>query len=241
MCRYLTPTDEIVEKKEMEPETLEKTEAVQSDKDIETRTVESVLESGDSVQNTESVNAIVNDHIVEASENNVETVNSNNETVIKNSEAVPIVENSAVSVELEPSKNESSLGETTVVQSSDTNSKLANEGTMSVDDGETEVPPVENIPTISQFCDPSHYDTNAADIVVNNSVNVSQPETTSSVTSQNKPIEEIKRRVSLPTNHMDNQTADHRNISAAHPASPQKRPRSASTSTQVDTNLFGNI
>lgn len=64
----------------------------------------------------------------------------------------------------------------------------------------------------------------------------------------------MKRRVSLPNNHTtetesvittaadDAQTQgeflnDSNNINA--PQSPQKRPRSASTSTQVDADLFG--
>ncbi|KYB27871.1 Neurobeachin-like Protein [Tribolium castaneum] len=125
----------------------------------------------------------------------------------KISEAVPIVEISAVSVELEPSNVESSLEANIPEPSCNDDSK--NEGTET-----SEVPAVENIPTISQICDPSHY--------------------TSSEETQENAHEEAKRRGSLPNGQQDggkeNQAQN----------SPQKRPRSASTSTQVDPNHFDN-
>lgn len=230
----MTPTEEIVEKKEFEVDSEEKTK--KSDIDEDNRTVELT----ESVNSDKSSNAgctdSVGEHVIEIT--NSEQTENNNETVMKISEAVPIVENSAVSVVLEPSKYESSLGETTVVQSSDNDSKLGKVGAV---DSETEVPPVENIPTISQFCDPSHYD-NATNItvtdVVIDSVSVNHQDTSSSVTTQ-KPTEEIKRRVSLPSNSVESKSGDHSRDTASQAVSPQKRPRSASTSTQVDANLFG--
>lgn len=48
------------------------------------------------------------------------------------------------------------------------------------------------------------------------------------------PLDEPKRRVSLPSNHLENQ-----NIDSSNECSEERRPRSASTSTQVDPNLFG--
>lgn len=207
-----------------------------TDVEKEDRTVEHIESvNSDNQSNIECANSL--------SENVDDVTNSkqtiyNNETVIKIPEAVPIVENSAVSVELEPSKNDSSLGENTVVQSSNNDSRLDKEGAV---ESETEVPPFENIPTISQFCDPSHYDNTAnntvTDVVID-SVNVNHQETSASVHTQ-KATEEIKRRVSLPSSTVESQTGDHFRDAAAQAASPQKRPRSASTSTQVDANLFG--
>lgn len=223
-----------MEKKEPEIEDIKKT--IKTDVENENSTVE-VIGSllSDIPSNVDCADS--------PSENIDDITNSkqtivNNETVIKITEAVPIVENSAVSVELEPSKNDSSLGETTVVQSSDNDdSRLGKEDAVET---ETEVPPFENIPTISQYCDPSHYDntTNTVTDVVIDSVNVNHQESVTSVHTQ-KPTEEIKRRVSLPSSTVENQNGDHFRDVAAQAVSPQKRPRSASTSTQVDPNLFG--
>lgn len=237
ISRYLTPTEEIVEKKEPEADDTKKT--IKTDVQNESSTVEVI----GSLINDEPSNVDCADS---TSENVDDISNSkqtivNNETDIKITEAVPIVDNSAVSVELEPSKNDSSLGETTVVQSSDNDdSRLGKEGAVETET-ETEVPPFENIPTISQYCDPSHYDnttTNTVTDVVIDSVNVNHQESVNSVHTQ-KPTEEIKRRVSLPSSAVENQTSDHFRDAAAPAVSPQKRPRSASTSTQVDPNLFG--
>lgn len=233
--RYLTPTEEIVEKKEVEVEDVKR--IIKTDLENEDRTVE-IIESvnSDNQSNVECANSFSEN--VDDITNSKQTI-YNNETVIKIPEAVPIVENSAVSVELEPSKNDSSLGENTVVQSSDNDSRLDKEGAV---ESETEVPPFENIPTISQFCDPSHYDNttnNTVTEVVIDSVNVNHQETATSVHTQ-KATEEIKRRVSLPSSStVESQTGDHFRDAAAQAVSPQKRPRSASTSTQVDSNLFG--
>lgn len=217
--RYLTPTDEIVEKKEIldETETTEKTED-KCDDEEEFRTVKSdKKESEEDVKTNSSSNDVI-----------VNESNSDNELIKNNSEAVPIVENSAVSVELEPSKNESSLGEATV-QSSDNDSKLA-------DGAETEVPQVENISTISQYCDPSHNTTNTA-VTTDVVVNVEEKSSNNQTESPQTVVDGIKRRVSLPTCHTETQNGDFNRASGA--ASPQKRPRSASTSTQVDPQLFG--
>lgn len=148
---------------------------------------------------------------------------SDNQTDNKISEAVPIVENSAVSVEIEPSNVDSSL-EASNIPIESVNDDSKDNGTE-----ESEVPAVENIPTISQICDPSHYGDVAA--VTENVLNDNNPET---------PIkEEAKRRVSLPSNHLEQAVSDDVKEIINHQVSPQKRPRSASTSTQVDPNHFG--
>lgn len=134
-----------------------------------------------------------------------------------------IVENSAVSVEIEPSNVDSSLETSNIpIQSVTDDSK--DKGTE-----DSEVPAVENIPTISQICDPSHY--GDVSTVTENVLNDNKPET---------PIkDEVKRRVSLPLNHLEQAVSDDVKEIVNHQVSPQKRPRSASTSTQVDPNLFG--
>lgn len=226
-----------MERKEGDVESVTKQEKSEADKP---KTVEGAV--------TESADGVTNTHKVAFREegqgdvNNKEPI-SDSETVTKKSEDVPIVETSAVSVELEPSNNESSLGEKNI-QSSDIVSKVEEEeaeGT--VVSSEVEVPPVENIPTISQFCDPSHYDstTNTATDVVVKSVTVNKEAETNSSPAKVpvKSTEVVKRRVSLPSNHSESQTAEYTQDVGARQVSPQKRPRSASTSTQVDPNLFG--
>nr|CAH7719437.1 unnamed protein product [Callosobruchus chinensis] len=239
--RYLTPTEEIVEKKEVgSADKCEKSEF------NEFRTVEgedraSEVVAETSVETTEGIVIIVTEEC--QPDTNDKDLVQTDESTLKNSEAVPIVENSAVSVELEPSNNESSLSETNV-QSSDTDSKLVKDGAV---ESVTEVPPVENISTISQFCDPSHYDTvnatsnTAAHVHVDNPVNVCKESVMSSTTqveTSARPAETMKRRISLPTNHLEGQTTDASHGTSGHSTSPQRRPRSASTSTQVDPNLF---
>lgn len=235
--RYLTPTEEIVEKKEGELEITMKQEKSETDTP---KTIESVpRESADDVTN---IHKVAFREEGQGDVNNKENI-SDSDTITNKPEAVPIVETSAVSVELEPSNNESSLGEKNV-QSSDTVSKVEEaEGT--VVSSEEEVPPVENIPTISQFCDPSHYDstTNTATDVVVKDVTVGKDAETSGSPAKvpAKSAEVVKRRVSLPSNHSEGQTAEFAQDASVHHVSPQKRPRSASTSTQVDPNLFGKI
>lgn len=113
------------------------------------------------------------------------------------SNPVPTTENSAVSVELEPS----------IVQSS-------------LEDAE----PVESIPTISQICDPNIYAAEN-DTVSQNGTPRKLPEATA----------EVKRRVSLPGGQTEEVA---REGDEGGDGSPQKRPRSASTSTQVEPDHF---
>lgn len=163
---------------------------------------------------------------------NVEQTDSNKMI----SEAVPIiVENSAVSVELEPSNVESSrnIKSTDIpnefISASPDDSSKSQEGA----EVSNEVPTaIENIPTISQICDPSHYASASSDNKTNLESEKSKPAT---------PVKDDKqRRVSLPLNHLEGPAGEpgkEGNVQV----SPQKRPRSASTSTQVDPNHFGRL
>jgi hypothetical protein len=151
---------------------------------------------------------------------------SDKQTDNKISEAVPIVENSAVSVELEPSNVDSSLDKSNIPNETSSITKPVDDS-KSQGTETSEVPAVENIPTISQICDPSHY-------AASNDV----PEPV--LNDKQETADEAKRRVSLPANHIDAQNGESAKEVPAHQASPQKRPRSASTSTQVDPNHFDN-
>lgn len=90
---------------------------------------------------------------------------------------------------------------------------------------------VDSIPTISQICDPP----------VNFASSNNNPEECVGGDGGGESCEvgpdELKRRTSLPSNSLD-RPENAGEDSVIH-VSPQKRPRSASTSTQVDPNLFG--
>lgn len=131
------------------------------------------------------------------------------------SNAVPTV-NSAVSVELEPSIVQSSLENTS----------------------DTQQTQVESIPTISQICDPSSYTVENTSVLNNN--NGSSSDHASQTNTPRKVADaDAKRRVSLPDGQVNFQAQDIAKEDAAESCvSPQKRPRSASTSTQVDPNHF---
>ncbi|XP_076273573.1 A kinase anchor protein rugose isoform X3 [Rhynchophorus ferrugineus] len=225
--RYLTPTEEIVEKKDADSETKESSEKSAED----TKTIDEDVEGGESgVQTAE----VARDEARGPSDVSDKQNPSDNELAINNSNAVPIVENSAVSVEIEPSmKTNSSLDETNVPVSDNGDSKTPLEGTTTT---EEQVPAVEKIPTISQYCDPSYSTTTntSADIVdtVSSKEDVVTPE------GNEVPQPEARRRISLPSNHIESQTEDLSSNSHVPQASPQRRPRSASISTQVDSNQF---
>lgn len=248
--RYLTPTEEIVEKKDadntiniIKTDTYNSSQGVIENSEKLNTELLNVNESGDFGSNNQIDSNVNNEINIEIGHGDSDVVNkqliSDNETFNKISEAVPIVENSAVSVELEPSNVDSSLEKTNNFV--ETNNKSVDDSKNGGTEGDSEVPTVEKIPTISQFCDPSHYSSTASDVVENvnvNNENTAQTDDNISTipTSDGVPL---KRRVSLPSNHAEGQISDYSDNSV-HPLSPQKRPRSASTSTQVDANLFGN-
>ena len=203
--RYLTPTEE----------TEKVSEETDNNKDC----------SGDAVAKTD-ISEVTNSK--EPDKLNVSV--SDKQTDNKISEAVPIVENSAVSVELEPSNVDSSLDKSNIPNESSVNTAKSVDDSKTDEGTETsEVPAVENIPTISQICDPSHYTTTSTDVaepVLND--------------KQEATGDDSKRRVSLPANHVDGQPSENvKEPATGAQVSPQKRPRSASTSTQVDPNHFG--
>ncbi|KAJ8919586.1 hypothetical protein NQ315_002208 [Exocentrus adspersus] len=234
--RYLTPTEEIIERKEVEVIEEENAGKTEKSEPEAPETVETVVSDG----GVTDVHQVIVPEEGQGDVNNKEAISVSDTIITKNSEAVPIVETSAVSVELEPSNNESSLGEKDI-QSSDTVAEVEErpEGTADCGKEDEEVPPVEKIPTISQFCDPSHYDstTNTATDVIVKNVSVSNDAQTSPTNVPLKTVDAVKRRVSLPNSHVETQATEFSQDAGTRQVSP-KRPRSASTSTQVDPNLF---
>ncbi|KAF5296936.1 hypothetical protein FQR65_LT10087 [Abscondita terminalis] len=153
--------------------------------------------------------------------------NKDNEVVLP--QAVPIDDTtSAVQVDLEPSNVESSVDSSNIPL--ETNEVL------------NDVPPVENIPTISQICDPNSFipsdSVENSSVISNNNNNNNNTDAPVEDAATLRGTEEVKRRVSLPSNTLERQ--DNAEDNLVNQTSPQKRPRSASTSTQVDPNHFDN-
>ncbi|XP_030761038.1 neurobeachin isoform X2 [Sitophilus oryzae] len=227
--RYLTPTEEIIEKKDPESEIKEQSDTLLSEVKSDTGNSEPTSVNLD-VKLKEEGQGDVSDKI------NL----SNSEIAINKSNAVPIVENSAVSVEIEPSnQNNSSLQEINIPIGDNVDSKIK----LEYEEGTTgeQVPVVEKIPTISQYCDPSYSaTTNTATNTSADIVDSVVPKEEVIVTSERNevPQSEARRRISLPSNHIESQTEDLSSNSHVPQASPQRRPRSASISTQVDSNQF---
>ncbi|XP_050298842.1 neurobeachin isoform X6 [Anthonomus grandis grandis] len=190
----------------------------------------------DNGDNSGDANAIVT--LNEEGQGDVSDKHTVSDSELTTNNFVPIVENSAVPVEIEPSNQTNNSSLIKDEPNVPTGTALeANE----ITDEEEEVPTVEKIPTISQYCDPS-YSTAAAS-------NASPPDVVADVSPKREMMRaaevvvphggEVRRRVSLPTNHMESQTQEDRTSSSHVPqASPQRRPRSASISTQVDSNQF---
>ncbi|XP_017773305.1 PREDICTED: neurobeachin isoform X3 [Nicrophorus vespilloides] len=212
--RYLTPTDlSETEKKEenaAQPEVL-------SDKQV-------IIEE---VVNAETLNVpIVDTSSVELEPSNVQTSpdsiekeedekQEEKEEELEEEEAVVVVveEEKIEEVNVEENIPEVSKEDVENIKNAD---EMVDSAVEETDEAE------ETIATISQICDPSHYQ---------------QPTEELKSDEENPDKEEIKRRISLPSNSLEGQQE---NGESADHISPQKRPRSASTSTQVDPNHFDN-
>ncbi|ENN82268.1 hypothetical protein YQE_01357, partial [Dendroctonus ponderosae] len=222
--RYLTPTEDLTEKKDTFLDSRNESEPAKTGDDKC-----AADNSGDSDENVSPAPVTLNEE-GQGDVGDKHSVSDNNK-----SNYVPIVENSAVSVEIEPSnQTNSSLDAIDLPVSDNVEFSATDEGTTTTASG-TQVPAVEKIPTISQFCDPSYSTTNTDFIVdnVNTKTDLVVP-----VDPNDPPPSEVRRRVSLPTNHIE-APADYISSNSHVPqASPQRRPRSASISTQVDSNQF---
>ncbi|KRT85872.1 hypothetical protein AMK59_2035, partial [Oryctes borbonicus] len=261
--RYLTPTemseadkrDDDVEDKQEKGEDIITSELNESKPDNSEKEQETNNKLCSSDENTstilnskekESVN--ISDSDV-TSENDERHANCSKTTEERSEEIagevpqdVPI-DNSAVSVELEPSNVDSSLESTVINNASDKEAKsIASTQDAEKPEPEVEekkeqlVDAVENIPTISQICDPSHFQGGDA-ASGPAAVTTTEVVIKSDEASPGKGNEDVKRRVSLPSNTALEGSQDIAKNAATIP-SPQKRPRSASTSTQVDPHHF---
>ncbi|XP_018329920.1 neurobeachin isoform X3 [Agrilus planipennis] len=229
--RYLTPTELNERKEDDNPQEVETENEV-------SKPLETVLGETDN----HSENCAPDNKSKE--DNNVETQNQ------IDVQTVPINEKSAVLVEPEPSNNISSLENTSQTQTetivTEVEAKDKENVATTAEEATGDVPSVDNIPTISQICDPNNHalikisSENSAVPNQNNNNNinkqidvVSSPQKQADESPKRKQqVEEIKRRISLPSNS-ENAPGD-----KLHQESPQKRPRSASTSTQVDPQHF---
>lgn len=201
--RYLTPTTELADatEKPEEEQTSEKREENCSTTENNNYTSEP-LNSSDKSDSSERNEPTQDEHM---SDSNKEVSN-----------AVP-TENSAVSVELEPS----------IVQSSLENTNNQSEAQ------------VESIPTISQICDPNIYAVENTTVLNNNNNSASDHASLTGTPRKIPDSTDAKRRVSLPDGQVNFQGQDGLKENCGDGSvSPQKRPRSASTSTQVDPNHF---
>lgn len=193
--RYLTPTTELAD-------TVEKQEEIKE----ETCSTENNKYTSETLINSNKTERKQDEHISDSVNKEV-------------SNDVP-TENSAVSVELEPSIVQSSLENT---------------------NNQSDVQ-VENIPTISQICDPNIYAVDNTSVLNNNNNNSNSSDHASQTSTPRKTTETTettKRRVSLPDGQVNFQPQDSSIENVVEGSiSPQKRPRSASTSTQVDPNHF---
>lgn len=142
---------------------------------------------------------------------------------------VPILTNSDVNVE--PSNNSSlvldnkDIDDNKNVDDNVNSDEIKNSEDID-DESNTEVPSV-TIATISTICDSDHHTSNqVAGDVENNVISDNLDNTKTEYTNE--------RRRSLPTTEMPDKPTG----STSDNQSPQKRPRSASTSTQVDPKLF---
>ncbi|KAH1026810.1 hypothetical protein HUJ05_000428 [Dendroctonus ponderosae] len=225
--RYLTPTEDLTEKKDTFLDSRDESEPAKSGDDKC-----AADNSGDSCENVSPAPVTLNEE-GQGDVGDKHSVSDNNK-----SNYVPIVENSAVSVEIEPSnQTNSSLDAIDLPVSDNVEFSATDEGTTTTATatGTQQVPAVEKIPTISQFCDPSYSTTNT-DVIVDN-VNT-KTDLVVSDDPNDQPPSEVRRRVSLPTNHIEAPADDLSSNSHVPQASPQRRPRSASISTQVDSNQF---
>lgn len=171
--------------------------------------------------------------ITVVSDTSDELVNDTNitETVIlTDNDTVPIATNKedicADEITIEPSNVQSSLENDHSVNDKDVDKQIA------------EVPSVATIPTISTICDPGHHKTSSdvsGDVVKNNIIisdSLNEVDCTPGLSASDSELSGERRRVSLPISEMP--------VSSVADETPesQKRPRSASTSTQVEPNLF---
>lgn len=198
--RYLTPTEMT--------ENIDRSEELGDKENANENVIEAENESN--IYTSEESNINVTQDFICVDNSIGQTKDETSDNVI-----VPSVENSAVSVEeLEPSNIDTSLKISSSNNPGDKNDEEEEK------EEATSVPQIENIPTISQICDPSVNNNNSAD-------------------SEFQTTKEIKRRVSLPSSAIEGQIQEVGKDGNVQIISPHKRPRSASTSTQVDPNHFG--
>lgn len=150
--------------KVVEEEALKEPEVYHETKS-ESSTIEAVTEIQEETEKVNPTEGVEGDVRISDVDNTSGSERQESET--EKSEAVPIFENSAVSVELEPSNINSSLNkdisenipiEPSELKSLENNPVISSEDDLKkgIQDEDNAVPSVESIPTISKICDPSY-------------------------------------------------------------------------------------
>lgn len=212
---------------------IESTETCEEKVDVEEKKVESVVASSELSSEKCAVDSVTEDESA--------VINDNDEKVIEKHSREP----STISTNV--SDNQSDIPVRTETEVEVTDSVCSNSDVQSSVDNVTQVPnPKQQIPTISTVCDAN---TNMPD-------GVPQIVSSTVVTRDNSLLNDLTpdhvdthRRSSLPAVPTETANEDNVNSNNNEPpslpvplrktSSPQKRPRSASTSTQVDPNHFG--
>ncbi|XP_034195682.1 A kinase anchor protein rugose isoform X13 [Osmia lignaria lignaria] len=211
---------------------IENTETCEEKVDVEEKKVESVVASSELSSEKCAVDSVTEDESA--------VINDNDEKVIEKHSREP----STISTNV--SDNQSDIPVRTETEVEVTDSVCSNSDVQSSVDNVTQVPnPKQQIPTISTVCDAN---TNMPD-------GVPQIVSSTVVTRDNSLLNDLTpdhvdthRRSSLPAVPTETANEDNVNSNNNEPpslpvplrktSSPQKRPRSASTSTQVDPNHF---
>ncbi|XP_046141369.1 neurobeachin isoform X9 [Osmia bicornis bicornis] len=225
-------SDETVKNPNCSTSVIENTETCEEKVDVEEKKVESVVASSELSSEKCAVDSVTEDESA--------VINDNDEKVIEKHSREP----STISTNV--SDNQSDIPVRTETEVEVTDSVCSNSDVQSSVDNVTQVPnPKQQIPTISTVCDAN---TNMPD-------GVPQIVSSTVVTRDNSLLNDLTpdhvdthRRSSLPAVPTETANEDNVNSNNNEPpslpvplrktSSPQKRPRSASTSTQVDPNHF---
>ncbi|CAH0560209.1 unnamed protein product [Brassicogethes aeneus] len=236
--RYLTPTEEDVgDRKDEEESAVRVAEETAEEKDEEENTGVNNLSSEEVGQGDGSQNGDINKKL-----NDVPILNDNDKSAVSN-KVVDVVPSEEEEVKLVKTCKE----ETDKLESESSDPKSLREADeKEEEDVPSEINKEKIIPTISGICDPLNFNTTSETnvAVVPDVVEHNLQENDNDVAKVSPPVVEIKRRVSLPLDRTEIQQGDfvvvdvdgNKVVGAG--SSPQKRPRSASTSTQVDADLF---
>lgn len=223
-------TEETVKDSNCSTSVIENIETGKTKVDVEDKKVETVVTSELSSEKC-AVNSVTEDKSA--------VINDNEEKVTEKHSRVP----STISTNV--SDNQSDIPVRTETEVEVTDSVCSNSDIQSSVDNVTQVPnPKQQIPTISTVCDANKNMPDGVPQIVSSTVVARDNSLLNDLTPDHA---DAHRRSSLPAVSTETTTDDNLNsneppslpVPLRKTSSPQKRPRSASTSTQVDPNHFG--